>query len=585
MGMISTAFNLDAFTRDESLIARLVPASDLFSILNRQVMVPPSCIALVWGEASHPNLVRGGQSIDSSGGREVLFVKSMPIALSFADVAVTSRDGFEFKATLHLRVQIVPERMELELFRKSLCGSRNCVDAAAVGSHLESLARQALAAFARQHDASSLATTETQRSFDAVLAEHFQPIGFSTGLILAGDLRVTFQSPAFADFQRDQHTATRRAERVTEESKLRTVAAEARKQHLDDLAAILDRVQQTAKSSGGAGVIDLIRTFDVSRRGELYRGLMGLSANQRSTEAILVVAGQELLWFSPGGGDKPMRRESLPSTLGPLRSIRIGQRGNQRVLLLGARNGVFVVAPEASNEPTAYSFNVPGALRGGVNAACVVGDSLYASHSEAGLIRWRLAEPTATQMIMTDSTRGAKAVRDVQASDDGRLWFTVDSRVLGWRPDTEEALVKLHANAIIHTLLVDGRNAYAGLDSGAILHWDLCDTETANVIQSPGGDAVHSLVSLTGGGAPRLLSADKRTHLTLRVLGESYHAEYRSKKPLRWAAGADDVIIAVDDLRDSLVLWRPDIPEEPTATIGVARAYGHAIQDIALLTM
>lgn len=580
--MISTAFNLDAFTRDESLIARLVPAGDLFSILNRQVMVPPSCIALVWGEASHPALVRGGQSIDSGGGQEVLFVKSMPIALSFADVAVMSRDGFEFRSTLHLSVQIVPERMELELFRKSLCGSRNSVDAAALGSHIESVVRQALSDYARQHDASSLATAETQGSFNAVLAEHFQPIGFSTGLTLADDIRVTFQSPAFADFQRDQHAATRRAERVTEESKLRTVAAEARKQHLDDLAAILDRVQQAAKSSGGAGVVDLIRTFDVSRRGELYRGLMGLGANQRRTEAILVVAGQELLWFSPNGGDKPARKESLPSPLGPLRSIRIDQRGDHRVFLIGARNGVFVLDPEASPEPTAYSFNVAGTLRGGVNSACIVGDSLYASHSEVGLIRWHLVEPTASQVVMADSTRGAKAVRDVQASDDGRLWFTVDSRVLGWRPDTDEAPVMLHANAIVHSLLVDGRNAYAGLDSGAILHWDLRDTETANVLQFPGGDSVHSLVKLTGGGAPRLLSADKRTHLTLRVLGESYYAEYRWKKPLRWVAGADDVIVAVDDLRDSIVLWRPDIPEEPTATIPVARAHGHAIQDIVL---
>lgn len=580
--MISTAFNLDAFTRDESLIARLVPANDLFSILNRQVVVPPSCVALVWGDASQPAFVRSGQSIESAGGREVLFVKSMPIALSFDDMAVTSRDGFEFRATLQVAVQIVPERTELELFRKSLCGSRNSVDAAALGSHIEATVRQALSAFARQHDASSLATSETQRSFNAVFAEHFQAIGFSTGLTLAGDIRVTFQSPAFADFQRDQHAATRRAERITEESKLRTVAAEARKQHLADLAAILERVQQTAKSSGGAGVVDLIRTFDVSRRGELYRGLMGLGANQRCTEAILVVAGQELLWFSPNGGDSPMRRESLPSTLGPLRSIRIGQRGEQRVFLLGARNGVFVLDPGASTEPTAYSFAAPGTLRGGVNAACILGDSLYASHSEVGLIRWRLAEPTASQVILADSMRGAKAVRDVQLSDDDRLWFTIDSRVLGWRSDAEEAPILLHANAIIHTLLVDGRNAYAGLDSGAILHWDLRDTETANVLQSPGGDAVHSLVHLTGGGAPRLLSADKRTHLTLRVLGESYHAEYRWKKALRWAAGADDVIVAVDDLRDSIVLWRPDMPEEPTATIPVARSHGHAIQDIAL---
>jgi hypothetical protein len=103
-------------------------------------------------------------------------------------------------------------------------------------------------------------------------------------------------------------------------------------------------------------------------------------------------------------------------------------------------------------------------------------------------------------------------------------------------------------------------------------------------IRPPSGEAVHSLEWLPGGGAPRLLIADKRPYLTLQVLGDTYHAAYRWTQPLRWGFAAEDWIIGVNDARDQLIIWRGDTPEEPVATLHIGRLFGQSIQDVALAT-
>ncbi|MEK6642559.1 MAG: hypothetical protein AABZ08_01510 [Planctomycetota bacterium] len=580
--MISTEFNLDAFIRDETAFARVVPAGDLFTRLTRQIVVPPSCAALVWGEAAQPSFFAGGRPIEAAGARDVLIVKAMPIQLEYEVSPLPSRDGFDYSASLRIAVQVVPDRTELEQLRRSLLGSRNRADAGDVRTHLDETIRRALSAFTKQHEAASLASPEHWRTFETVLSEQFQPIGFSSGLALESDIRVTFASTAYADRQRDQAVVTRREQQLAEESKLRTASAEARRLHLNELAALIERVQTATKAAPGTSVADVIRSFDVSRRGELYRGLMSLGTTVRRTESILIVAGQELLWFASNGGGNPTHRAALPMTLGPLRSVRLGEHEGRRIILVGARQGVFVMTVDAPEAATPYAFTPLADLRGGVNSTAIHNGRLYATHSEAGLLGWPFGEPDAPNYCLEDMLRGAKAVRDVQATDDGRLWFTIDSRVCAWCPDSKEAPLLFTAPAVIHSLLVTDTHVFTGLDNGAILRWDKQSPSMHDELQSPGGDAVHSLAFLSGGGIPRLLSADKRPHLTLRVLGDTYHAEYRCKQPLRWGVAEEDVIVGVNDLRDQLILWRPDVPEEPLATIAVARTCGHTVQDVIL---
>jgi len=113
--------------------------------------------------------------------------------------------------------------------------------------------------------------------------------------------------------------------------------------------------------------------------------------------------------------------------------------------------------------------------------------------------------------------------------------------------------------------------------------WTTAAPVEAEPIRPPGGGPVHSLVWMSGGGVPRLLIADKRPALSLYVLGDAYHAEYRASQPLRWAAAADDLIVAVNEPRDQIILWRPEEPEEPLAAVSIGRLCGHSVQDVALL--
>jgi hypothetical protein len=200
-----------------------------------------------------------------------------------------------------------------------------------------------------------------------------------------------------------------------------------------------------------------------------------------------------------------------------------------------------------------------------------------------GLVRWKLSAPGPHEKCLADITEAARAVRDVQVDDIGRLWLAVDNIVVGWRPGEETPSLLLSAPGIVTVALVVDGSVYAGMDDGGIVAWDIAEPTRMKTIRDSTGNAVRSIDWLSGGGVPRLLIADKRPHLELKVLGDAYVGEYRCGQKMRWGFGAEDWIVGVNDRRDQLFTWRPGQPQLPTAGISVGRLAGRSIQDVALV--
>lgn len=580
--MIANGFQPDAFVRNAEAIARVVRANEVFTLLARSVTPPPSCAALVWHDSSQPTLLQGGGTIASDGVREILFVKTLPFQLDYDIGGLSSKDGYEFSACVSMAVQAVPDRAELDQLRRQLLGSRNRADLADLRRHCEETVRTALARFVRDRDAANLIDSQCWNDFDAVLAEHFQPLGFASGLALGRDVRARFASPSYADARRQKDAQSRRQEQLSADLQIRAASQQARRQHLAELAVMIDQVKAAAAKEPNLAVSDLIKSFDITRRGDLYRALLAASPASAKSESILVVAGQELLWFTPARVDKPTRRQIIPDDLGPLRSVRSARRGESPIILVGARYGLHVFDAEGGSRQ-AYPFADRPDIRGGVNAATLLDDRFYATHSEVGLTCWELGRPSTPASCLQDLTAGCKSVRDVQTDAVGRIWLAADAKVIGWSPATNAKPIVLTAPSTVQSLALADDLVYAGLDNGVIVSWTAAEPHDMDLIRPPGGEPVHSLEWLSGGGAPRLLIADKRPYLTLQVLGDTYHAEYRWTQPLRWAFAAEDLIVGVSDSRDQLIFWRADTPEEPTATLPIGRLCGHSVQDVAIL--
>lgn len=579
---MSLQFDIDQFERRGDLVAQLVRAEDAFSIMRRRIELPSSCVALAWGESGQPRLAPPGGFVQSDGARELLFVRTSPIELQYHVGGLRSEDGYDFSASVAMSVRIVPERSELESLRRTAMGSANRIDLDRLHRFCEETVRSALSEFASSRSAADLASASTWGAFDAVLDARFKPVGFASGLALGPDPRVTFSSPVYAEARRTEATASLRRQRLEADAALRSAAVEVKKSHLSQLEDVLAKARELADRNDGVGLAALIKTFDPSQRGDLYQAVAAPGADARRTEAVLIVAGDELLWLDPAALDKAVRRQDLSSSIGPLRSVRVRCDGDRRTILVGAARGVHVVDADGGPHDT-YPYENGATVRGGFNAAAIAGDRLFATHSEIGLVAWRIGRPDDQETCLIDLTDGARAVRDVQLDGDGRLWFSVDRRVVGWDPDTDEPPTVADVSGEVTALSVGDGYMAAGLADGRVLRWPAFDFDAAEQVRPPGRSRIRSVACMAGGGIPRLLVADGSPHLDLQVVGDAYRGEYRAGTAVRWGFAADDIIVGVDDNRDRLLTWSINTPHEPAATVSIGRLCGHTIQDVALL--
>lgn len=574
-------FDIELFNSDPELVARLARAEDVFSFLNRQIAAPSLTVALVYRAAGLPRVVAASGVIEAGDVRELLFVRTVPFDIEYIVDGLRSKDGFDCTATASLSVHAVAERTELEALRRTLLGSGMELRRDRLVRHFADAVRSALSAFAESHDANNLTMPACWDAFDRVMARHAAQVCFESGMQLSPNPRVTFASDAFQQSQQQRRAANQRADREKAEAARRAAATAAREAHLTEMGKMLTRIKTMAGDGGVLDVAELIKTFDAGQRGRLYEGLIVTKQPVGRTQAVLVVSGSELLWFDPADPRKPNRRERISKDAGPLRSVRVVEVGGETKIIIGARCGVHV-ADRACGSIQTLVFNDRPDVRGGVNAAAILGPHLYATHSEVGLTQWRLDGDGAPTACLTDFTDGSKSVRDVQV-EAGRLWLAVDNLVVGWTPGDDAPQEALPAPAEVTTLLMADGYAVAGLRDGSVVRWPAGDPVAMETIRTATGTIVRSLAWLSGGGVPRLLIGDGRPHLDLLVLGDSYHGEYRCLHELRGGFAAEDLIVGVNDRRDHLFLWDVDKPASPSIGIGVRRLTGHSIQDLALL--
>lgn len=580
---MTTRFELDNLTRDESLIAQAAFPNELFSFLTRQIVVPPSCVAFVEATGGQPYVVSAGKPVESDGVREVLFVRTVPFELGYDFADFESSDGFWFSGRAELVVHVVTDRTELASFKRELLGSSRSVNCERLRRHCEEAVQSALAKFLSTRPAEQLVRPDTWNEFDDVLADAFKQVGFSTGLALGRDPRLTLKSTAYEESRSEARAAEIRKEREAEEARRREAAAQARDRHLADLGAMLSKVREMATATGTLDVGDMIKAFSADQRGELYQGLLSLDNAAKSTRHVLVVAGSALVWFDPNHPQEIARKLKLPKDeIGSLRSVRVVESQGVDRVLVGARNGVFVLEGDGEILYTCVLHGRPE-LRGGFNAATMIGTDVYATHSEVGLVRWRKDSPETAIHCLEHLTEGSHSVRDVQRDDAGRLWMGVDNIVVSWNPKEDDSDHAAGAPAEVTTLTVADGYAIAGLKNGAIVRWLAGDMKNMETLRPHTGSAVRSVKWLRGGGVPRLLVGDGRSYLELMVLGDAYHGQYRCLHEMRWGFASDDVVVGVNDSRDTFILWKKNTPDQPAAHVSVRRLTGRSIQDVALI--
>jgi hypothetical protein len=255
-------------------------------------------------------------------------------------------------------------------------------------------------------------------------------------------------------------------------------------------------------------------------------------------------------------------------------------------LLLGAATGVYRLPIErAQPDRTLLVGNAP-ATRGGFNAVAMVGDRVFASHSELGLREWNVNEPESAEPRFESMTRDAKSVRGVQFQD-GSLFCAIDDRVICWPADQSAdspACIYTGSVTAITAICPTPQALFAGNGVGDVLEWKTgCGTKPQR-LHTGLHRAAESLWLLSTHGVRRLVYTDTSLQVHARVLGDSFECRYEAGgQTLRRVEVAPDILVATNELRDRLICWTPGQPAAPTATIGVSRLCGRSIQDVCLV--
>jgi hypothetical protein len=575
------------FFRLPDAVAAAVSASELFGLLTRSLNLPAPWAALVTRESGGHVMVQAGGIVEGRDADEVLFVRTGTFDVHLEESGVITKDRFQARADVQLQLSLIPERAELLSFRQAILGSRRVVMAADIVRYLQPSLRAALARAGAELEAGSLVDADSSDAVSTALAEAVEGPCFSAGLTVSAPPTARFDSQTLKQVRQTQEEAARRRQEHEAGRQLQEARERAQTAHMDHLASLLARVEELASASPDVELGDLIRTFSEQQRGEVYEAIFASEPAKAQTQCIVVAVGDQVLFFDTQTLDAPNRRLTVAGAPGPVRSAQTVTGPDGRLtLLLGAATGVYRLPIEGAEPDLTLCVQDAPSVRGGFNAAVMVGDRIFATHSELGLREWHVDKPNEAKSKFESMIRGAKAVRGV-AFADGDLYCSIDDRVIRWRADdTEERPSRIYTGSggTITALQPTPDGLFAGTGDGDVFHWPKGrDTEPERV-HTGSRRAVESLWLLSSHGVQRLVFTDTSVQVHARVLGDSFACRYEAGgQTLRRVEVAPDLLVATNDLRDRLICWTPGEPARPFATIGVARICQRSVQDVCLV--
>jgi len=573
------------FFRGHENVALDVAAGEVLGVGRRTLDLPGAWGAVVSRVDGSDTIVASGGTVDGADARSVLFVRVLPFDVLLPEERMFSRDGFECRARTRLRFVMMPEREELAAFRSTVLAGRRVAMTESIARMVAPIVTKTLTSWLAARTAEQMFTSELA-GLPAVLGDALKPLLFTSGLTLCGEPVVELDSAGFTHLRRTKEDASRRAGEVEAQAVVHRATAQVQAARVDHLTDVVAKLERLTEASPGASLVELVRTFPLTERSQVFEAVFA-EGERQVTKWIAVAAGEELLFFDPWNTAAPVRRFSISGPAGAIRSVRfLAVPGHKRSLLLGAATGVYRV-PLDGEEPDAV-WLVPHAprTRGGFNSVCVTPLGVFASHSELGLWRWTLDDPSVGEPWAEKSTRGAQAVRAVQCDGD-RVFCAIDDRVVVRRGDGSgegPSTVYAGSRATIASLCVTATEVFAGNGAGEVLRWSRDMPGRPERLHHGAVRAVESLWCTEAGGVRRLVFTDTSPFVHALVLDEGCATRYEAGgQTLRRAEAASDLLAGMTELRDRFLLWKIGQPRVPFATVNVVEVCGHTVQDICLI--
>lgn len=255
--------------------------------------------------------------------------------------------------------------------------------------------------------------------------------------------------------------------------------------------------------------------------------------------------------------------------LGSLRSVRVSGEGADRLILAGARNGVYTTLVQHQKANREYPIGPGVDARTGINAAVVYHGFIYATHSEFGLLRWPRLQPYSSAVqVMPELISKFSTTRNLQVFD-GRLLFANGPSVMLLEATNDSGSTLRVAARYrgtrheVTALAADDKYVLIADTAGDVFVWDPKSSEPP-VLAFYAGTAISDLAATElKGGRRCLLVAIKRPVVPMLFRDGSTALEFTAPEPVRTCDVLNGTIIGLSRDRMRIFAWRETRPDWP----------------------
>lgn len=568
---------------DPTLVAILLRGEEWPHSLLSETPVPDTWMALLAKPDGRRWLVPAGEVPRAHAGDRLLLVRNRPITVPVALAGARAACGSDISAESELLVRWEERDADLAALMHSVMTPPRLTLARLAELVRAGGAEAALRELIRQHPAAELVHGDLRAPFAALLRERLKRFAFETGLLVDRVATLRCTSRDLAEKEALERETQARMNRIRSRELVEQAAATAARRRLDQTRELLEKLRAPAAADSGHRWHELLRALSPTERGQVLENLWRITPDRHRTTAIVAVAGHECLWLDPRQPGQVLRRQTLPADFGGLRSARFCEPPGW--LLIGAATGLWAL--RARDGEVVRRFAVPSAAtpRTGFNAATIVGGRLTATHSQLGCWSWPVDGPGGPRCLLEPRSGAPRAIRGATSTGDGRALFVADDRVLMWDGSDSPPRELTAVGEVIHAVDVLDDELFLGTESGRLLRLRLSQPEDCWIPYRAGG-ALESVCArrwddlvevVIPGGPLGVLAVYERENVVSRLV--------ECAAPVRRVWASDDLLVALSELRDRLVVLSAESTEHTGCEVPLARTLGEPIQDVCLVTL
>jgi len=570
---------------DPTLVAAVLsgerwPRSSLLS----ETPIPDAWMGLLAKPDGRRRFVPAGESPRAQSGDRLLLVRNRPITVPLRIEQARAACGGDVSVECELLVRWEARESELAalLRRISEMEPPRLTLARLAELVFEGGGEAALRELVRRYPAAELVHGDLREPVTGLLCERLKRFAFESGLLTERVAALRCTSRSLAEKEALERETESRLNRIRARERVEQAAATAARRRLDEMRGLIEKLRDAAAADSGCRWHDLLGVLSPAERGRLLENLWRITPDRHRTTAIVAVAGLECLWLDPRQPGQVTGRRTLPADLGGLRSARFSEPRDW--LLIGGATGVWALNSRDGEIVRRFSVPLPATPQTGFNAAAIAGERLIATHSQLGCWSWPLSSSGEPRCLLEPRSGRPRAIRGAAALSDGRVVFAADDRVLVWDGSESPPRELTAVGEVIHALDVLDGELFLGTENGRLLRLRVSQPEDCWVpYRAPGvlesvrvrrwDDLVEVVIPA---GALGVLAVFEQENVVSRLV--------ESAVPVRCVWAADDLIVALSELRDRLIVLGPESPDRTGQVVPLARPLGRPIQDVCLVT-